>query len=66
MLSEKKVSTLTVSFTMVLSTSDRFMRRKMLVAMTAVLFPWSFMSLLYSKERPRRKMLMMSQRISSP
>ena len=47
MLREKKVSTLTVSLTMALSTSERFMRRKMLVATTAVLFPWSLTSMLY-------------------
>jgi hypothetical protein len=36
---EKKVSRLTVSFTIVLSTSERLIKRKMVVAITAVLLP---------------------------
>ena len=42
MFKAKKVSKLTVSFTMVLSTSDKLIKRKMVVAMTAVLLPWTF------------------------
>lgn len=66
MLIVKKVYRLTVNFTMLFSTSLKFMRRKILVAMTAVPLPCSFISRPYWKAKASRMMVMISQRISSP
>lgn len=66
MFREKNVSRLTVNLTIVFSTSDRLIRRKMVVAMTAVLLPWTFISKPYWKAKPSKMILIISQSSSYP
>lgn len=66
MFRAKKVSRLTVNFTIVFNTSDKLINRKMVVAITAVLLPWTFISKPYWKAKPSKIILIISQSSSYP